>query len=286
MLIPTIHDLFQEAGDIDYELKQKDDHISIYLELSSSHVLFPVLTKYALLVRDSLASLEYSLRDQERLLLSDALSLSSQIRSLEDLEVQPPIHRQGWIGEIVTDFLLRHFLFKHRSVLGYIWESVTSPKADNPTASNLDVVFVYELADNKLGHGCGEVKAYTNLSDAKSKAYKKLREAHDRLGNRESEIRVALVALLEQRERITARSAAALALKGDRSFLPSLLHDSTSALKRDDTFADMPNIFTTCTRGSQRIGLQLSISDFSTFFDNFISTMKSQVYAWHEVLEA
>lgn len=284
MEVPLIQDLLSEAGDIGYACEvHGDTHVSLFLELHKNHKGFATLVKYALLVQNSLVGFDYELASEGRDDFTEVISYESQLKTLESLEKKPENHQKGWIGELITDFVLRHFFDRHRDLLDFAWEIISPPKANTVTDSQLDIIVAYELNNQRLGHICGEVKTYRDLGGAKNNAYHRLLEAHNWENNREAEIRAVLTPLLRERSQISPKKAANLHLKGDRSFLPSLLHHPETSYKSQATFSDMSLKFTLCTRATQRIGIQISILDFDDFFEAFVIQMRQQVKEWHKL---
>lgn len=289
--IPTIPELIACATALNYTVTQPDHtHTHVHLALDSHHPAVPFLAQYALLISAGLTLWENDLGEEagQRPHFS-LIPLESLLTTINHLAQKPGNHYRGWIGEIITHFLLQHFIAQHRNLLDYAWEVVQPPKAE-VTDGELDIVAAYELHNQQLGHVSGEVKTYADLSQAKSDAYHDLKKARDWSHNRDAQIRSALTSLLRPKLGIGALQAATLAMGDERSFLPGLVHSAATQFKSKTTFSDLPQKFDVCTRPAQLIGIQVTISDFSDsgsadplptgFFENFIQQMRQQAIAW------
>ncbi len=293
MQIPTIPELISNASALNYTVTQPSQtHTYVYLSLDSDHPIVPLLAQYALLVSAGLevweanVSQEIAERPDFSLITSESL-----LTTITHLEQKPCRHYRGWIGEIITHFLLHHFVVQHRDMLDYTWEAIQPAKME-VTDGELDIVAAYGLHSEQLGHISGEVKTYENLSQAKSRAYDDLQKARNWSHNREPQIRGALNALLRPKFNIGALQALTLAMGDERSFLPSLVHCASTQFTSRSTFSDLSQQFDCCTRPAQLIGIQIVISDFggscntdplqTGFFENFLQQMRRQVIAWKD----
>ena len=289
--IPSIPDLIAAAGDMGYKTAQPGNrYTSIDLELDANHPVVVFLVQYAVLVTAGLEiSNQYLAGNEDTVPDLSVVKFRSICTSIKHLRKKPCRHYRGWIGEIMTHFILRHFITGQRPLLDYEWEEIQPPGAE-VTDSGPDIVAVYALSNKELGHISGEVKTYDKLADAKSKAYSDLDKAHNWTHNRGAQIRRALNSLLRGRCGIGAIETAVLAMGSERSFLPSVLHNSTTKYKRKKTFQDMPGRFTVCERASQLIGIQIAISDYASscdssplvdgFFETFLMKMRLQAICW------
>ncbi len=291
MQIPTIQELISQANNFDYTVTQPNKtHTYICLKLNSDHPIVPLLAQCALLVSAGVIGWEYNIsRNTQGKSNLSGITLKQLQQAIHHLGQKPCEHYRGWIGEIISHFLLRHFIETHRVLLNYAWESMQSPKAE-VTGGELDIVAVYELDNHQLGHISGEVKTYKNLSAAKSKAYKDLQKARDWTHNRDAQMRMSLYQLLvDTKFNVDALQAATLAMGDERTFLPSLIHCASTQFKRKSTFDDLQQKFDLCTRPSQLLGIQIIIDDFGGscgkesfqvgFFENFLKQMQQQAIA-------
>jgi len=268
--IPTIIDLINEIEDIGYTVNIiPDQRIEIYLKLSPTHFALEILAKHALLHLAGLNNFDNSLDNETPVSVIDDEDLHADIATIEN---KPTAHSQGWIGEMIADFVYHFFIQRDGSSLQYKWYAIEPPKGD-VTAPGLDIITAYELDSRDLGHTVGEIKTYGTLSNAKFDAYQKLIEAQDGEPKRNLEIRQALNALFKKKGDVNSVMAGKTALKNERSYLPCLLHDSSTEYKKKSTFDDMTNKFTLCTRAGQRLGIQISIDNFEEFFTKFFQQM-------------
>ncbi len=289
--IPTIHELISKADKFDYKVTQPEQtHTYICLELDCSHPIVPLLAQYALLVSASLTVWESGIgQETQKRPDFSLITLEQLLKTVQHLEQKPCKHYRGWIGEITSHFLLHHFVETNRDLLNYAWESIQPAKAE-VTGGELDIVAVYELINQQLGHISGEVKTYENLSTAKNRAYDDLQKARNWTHNRDAEMRRTLNALLRPKYSIGALQAAMSAMGDERSFLPSLIHCASTQYKKKSTFGDLQEKFDLCSRPSQLIGIQIVISDFggscdadssqTGFFEEFLKQMRLQAIAW------
>ncbi len=279
MQIPSIPDLIISTGNLGYNISQPNNEYTIvHLNLDANYKALDSLVVYALLNMAGLVLFNRELATQNPDF--SELNKASWDQSINALEKKGPNNYQGWVGEMITDFVLRHFLYANEGLMGYKWWAIDPPKGD-VNNHGLDIIAAYVLQNDQVGHICGEIKTYNNFSQAKNDAYTKLAEAYNYSNNREAEIRRSLTSLFHLRKDINPIQAARAAMGQERSFLPSVLHNAKVNMRPLTPFHDLPSKFVNCTRPTQRIGICISIlaisksaEDFNAFFREFIKRMR------------
>ena len=275
--IPSIRDLLNEAPAGAYTASVVEgSHITYYIRLSPNDACVPLLAKHALVHLVGLNSFNDSIPVSILLNIAD-VDLGASIQSIVD---RGPENCNGWIGEMISDFLIRHILGCEMRSLSYSWYLLEPPKGD-VNDHGLDFVVAYELSDQNatLGHASGEIKTYGNLSNGKAQAYSKLVESYERA--RDDEIRRTLNALFRHKGGVNPVVAAIAAMRGERSFMPCVLHDRTTEFLSRETYHDLAAKFPSCIRENQRIGIQVSIDQYDDFFDEFVDQMRSVASNWN-----
>lgn len=289
--IPSVVDLIAEVGDIGCRVTQPDGHHThVYLKLDSQCKVFRYLVIHAMLNYAGLSAFERSLAMPSP--SSTILENIAWNEYIDALENKGPKNYQGWIGEMIIDFVFHYFVNQERDLLNYKWYLVDPPKGD-VNNHGLDIIAAYVIQDGPLGHICGEIKTYNDLTSGKSDAYSKLLEAKDH--QRNAEISQALNLLFRRySDQIDPSEAALVAAGKERTFLPSVLHNSRTELVREQTFHDIREKFSDTQgdsriycRPNQLIGIQVSISvqdrtdeGFKEFFRDFLAQMRLQAREW------